>query len=279
VINFVAGSARELGTVLTTSEIPAMLTLIGSSQAGRDLVRDSATSIKRFSLELGGNAPVIVTKNADVASAATNCMAGKMRNCGQICVSPQRVFVERSVHDEFVAVAKSNRRGRQVRHGARRRQHQPHDHARIRGAPGGPGGDALRRAPPWWPAASARPTRPRATISCPRCSPTSPRHARLPRGDLWPPILAIMAYDDLDEPSALGNDTEYGLYSYAWTRDIVEANKIAAASISGRCLSTAAAAASTRPTAASRNRAPAKTAASTAGRVLLLHKSIRLALV
>jgi succinate-semialdehyde dehydrogenase/glutarate-semialdehyde dehydrogenase len=76
-------------------------------QRRRELVRDSATSIKRFSLELGGNAPVIVTRNADVAAAARASMGGKMFNAGQICVSPQRVFVERAVHDEFVAAART----------------------------------------------------------------------------------------------------------------------------------------------------------------------------
>jgi succinate-semialdehyde dehydrogenase/glutarate-semialdehyde dehydrogenase len=159
VINFVAGSASEVGTVLNESPIPAMLTLIGSSQAGRTLVRDSATSIKRFSLELGGNAPVIVTKNADVAAAAGGSMGGKMFNAGQICVAAQRVIVERSVHDEFVAVAKSIAEGAKCGsvfdEGCNTTPLiTPEAVVRMEALVA----DAWRRAPLWWPAASARRT-------------------------------------------------------------------------------------------------------------------------
>ena len=102
VINFVAGDAAEIGTVLCESPIPAMITMIGSTAGGLKMVRDSTTSVKRFSMELGGNAPVIVTPSADLQAAAAHTVGNKMRCAGQTCVSPQRAFVHRSVYDEFL---------------------------------------------------------------------------------------------------------------------------------------------------------------------------------
>ena len=72
VINLVAGDAGEISKTLSSSRIPAMLTMIGSTQGGLEMLRDSATSVKRFSMELGGNAPVIVTPNADLKEAAAH---------------------------------------------------------------------------------------------------------------------------------------------------------------------------------------------------------------
>ena len=228
VINFVAGSARDVSSVLTTSEIPAMLTLIGSSQAGRDLIRDSATSIKRFSLELGGNAPVIVTKNADVAAAAGASMGGKMFNAGQICVSAQRVIVERAVHDEFVAVAKSIADGAKC--GSVYDEDcntnpliTPEAVVRMEALVA----DALEKGATLV-AGGKRPEGiDKGNYFLPTVLTNVTTDMRVFREEIFGPILAVMAYDDLDDAIALGNDTEYGLYSYAWTRDIVEANKIA----------------------------------------------------
>lgn len=106
VINIIAGSASEIAMVLNESNIPKMITLIGSSDTGRNIIRQSATSIKHFSLELGGNAPAIVMQDADIKQAASHITWLKFGNTGQICVSPNRVFVHESIHDEFVREVK-----------------------------------------------------------------------------------------------------------------------------------------------------------------------------
>jgi succinate-semialdehyde dehydrogenase/glutarate-semialdehyde dehydrogenase len=228
VINFVAGSAREVSTVLTQSTIPAMLTLIGSSNAGRELVRDSATSIKRFSLELGGNAPVIVTRNADVAAAARASMGGKMFNAGQICVSPQRVFVERAVHDEFVAAARTIAAGAKCGsvydEGCNTNPLiTPDAVARMEALVA----DALEKGATLVAGGKRPADKAKGNFFLPTVLTDVTTDMRVFREEIFGPILAVMAYDDLDQAIALGNDTEYGLYAYGWTRDIVEANKIA----------------------------------------------------
>ncbi|MGI5917697.1 MAG: aldehyde dehydrogenase family protein [Anaerolineae bacterium] len=228
VINFVVGSAREISSVLTKSDIPAMLTLIGSSNAGRELIRDSATSIKRFSLELGGNAPVIVTKNSDVTAAATASMGGKLRNCGQICVSPQRVFVERSVHDKFVAVAKKI--ADEAKCGAIYETDcdispmiTPESVDRMESLVA----DALSKGATLVAGGKRPDYKKKGYYFLPTILANVTPDMRVFREEVFGPILAVMAYDDLDKAIEMGNDTEYGLYAYAWTRDIVEANKIA----------------------------------------------------
>lgn len=101
VVNIVCGDDEEVGDALSSSTIPALLTLIGSARTGRRIMRNGATSIKRYSMELGGNAPVLVFADADLALAADIVCAVKFGNAGQICVTPNRVYVESSVAEEF----------------------------------------------------------------------------------------------------------------------------------------------------------------------------------
>lgn len=79
------------------------ITFTGSTPVGKHLARESAATLKKLSLELGGNAPFIVFEDADLDAAVEGLMAGKFRNGGQTCVSPNRVFVHDAVHDAFVA--------------------------------------------------------------------------------------------------------------------------------------------------------------------------------
>ncbi len=101
VVNIVAGDDQEIGDTISGSTIPAMLTLIGSSQTGKHVIRAGSTSIKRYSMELGGNAPALVFADADIDLAADIICAVKFGNSGQICVAPNRVMVEDSVAAEF----------------------------------------------------------------------------------------------------------------------------------------------------------------------------------
>jgi succinate-semialdehyde dehydrogenase/glutarate-semialdehyde dehydrogenase len=78
------------------------ITFTGSTPVGKHLARESAGTLKKLSLELGGNAPFIVFADADLEAAVDGLMAAKFRNGGQTCVSPNRVFVQASVHDRFV---------------------------------------------------------------------------------------------------------------------------------------------------------------------------------
>ena len=102
VVNIIAGVDHKIGDVISASPIPALLTLIGSTNVGKHVVRTGATSIKRYSMELGGNAPAIVFADADLNNAADVICGVKFANAGQICVSPNRVFVEHHIAEDFM---------------------------------------------------------------------------------------------------------------------------------------------------------------------------------
>lgn len=101
VINIICGDDAVIGDTLSSSVIPSLITLIGSTQTGLHVMKAGATSIKRYSMELGGNAPAIVCKDANLDLAADIICGVKFANAGQICVTPNRVFVEQSVHELF----------------------------------------------------------------------------------------------------------------------------------------------------------------------------------
>ncbi|TBR41101.1 aldehyde dehydrogenase family protein [Marinomonas agarivorans] len=101
VINIVCGEDGEIGDTLSKSKIPALITLIGSTQTGLHVMKTGATSIKRYSMELGGNAPAIVCADADLDIAADVICSVKYSNAGQVCVTPNRVFVDKSIAAEF----------------------------------------------------------------------------------------------------------------------------------------------------------------------------------
>ncbi|MEQ8517262.1 MAG: NAD-dependent succinate-semialdehyde dehydrogenase, partial [Chromatocurvus sp.] len=102
VINVVAGSARDIGGELTANPIVRKLTFTGSTPVGKSLIEQCAATVKKTSMELGGNAPFIVFDDADLDAAVQGAMVSKYRNAGQTCVCSNRLLVQDSVYDAFV---------------------------------------------------------------------------------------------------------------------------------------------------------------------------------
>ena len=101
-LNIVTGAAREIGGTLTASPVVRKLSFTGSTEVGAMLYRQSAPTIKKLSLELGGNAPFIVFDDADLDAAVAGAIASKYRNAGQTCVCANRLYVQAGVYDAFV---------------------------------------------------------------------------------------------------------------------------------------------------------------------------------
>jgi succinate-semialdehyde dehydrogenase/glutarate-semialdehyde dehydrogenase len=101
VLNIVTGDAVAIGQEMCASPIVKKVTFTGSTEVGRILMRQSADTIKKLSLELGGNAPFIVFDDADLDAAAEGALASKYRNAGQTCVCANRIYVQDSVYDAF----------------------------------------------------------------------------------------------------------------------------------------------------------------------------------
>lgn len=102
VLNIVTGSAELIGAALTSSPIIRKLTFTGSTEIGRLLLSQSAQTVKKTSMELGGNAPFIVFDDADIDAAVNGAILSKFRNTGQTCVCANRIYVQDTVYDTFV---------------------------------------------------------------------------------------------------------------------------------------------------------------------------------
>ena len=103
VFNVVTGSAAEIGSELTSNPIVKKLSFTGSTEVGKVLMSQCAQTVKKLSLELGGNAPFIVFDDADLDAAVEGAIASKYRNTGQTCVCVNRIYVQDSVYDAFAA--------------------------------------------------------------------------------------------------------------------------------------------------------------------------------
>lgn len=220
VINFVAGDAKEIGTTLCESPIPAMITMIGSTSGGLRMVRDSATTVKRFSMELGGNAPVIVAPSADLAAASAHVIGNKMRCAGQTCVAPQRAFVHRSVYQEFLELCtkiasdaqcgtldEQANTGPLIDEASVVRMESLVADAVEKGAKIVCGG--------------ARPADKK--VGCyflPTILTDVTPDMRVFREEVFGPLLALLPYDTEEDAIRMANNTEYGLSSYIWSNDV-----------------------------------------------------------
>ena len=242
VINFVSGSARELGPVLTQSKIPAMLCLIGSSDTGARLIRDSATSIKRFSLELGGNAPFIVTPNAILEEAVDCCIGSQRYVASQNCTGVQRALIHERVYDQFLQQLLEKGQdtrcgtgdepgcnmGPMISRAAVERMQALVDDARSKGARVLLGG-----APPA--------DRQKGYYYLPTVLSDVTTNMRVFQEEIFGPIVTVMPYKTIEEAVALANATEYGLTAYVWSHNTDEIYRYARAlrfgtiSVNGGC--------------------------------------------
>ena len=111
VINVLCGKTEEIGRALTSSTKVRKLTFTGSTRVGKLLAADCAATMKRTTMELGGNAPFIVFADADIDAAVAGAVASKYRNAGQTCICANRILVQDEIYDEFASQADSSSEG------------------------------------------------------------------------------------------------------------------------------------------------------------------------
>ena len=215
VINILAGSGKEVAKVLNESSIPKMLTLIGSYLTGRSIIAQSATSIKHFSLELGGNAPAIVMPDADIEAAAKLIVSLKFSNTGQVCVSPNRVFVHENIHDDFIEYARHYTEAIKLGWGM-----EP-------AADMGPmiSGEDRNRVKSLVSEAlvcggKAPQDKPKGYYFLPTLLDHASMDMRVCREEIFGPVMPVLTFKNRDEVIAEANNTEYGLAAYLFTGNI-----------------------------------------------------------
>jgi lactaldehyde dehydrogenase/glycolaldehyde dehydrogenase len=101
-VNVLCGAGETIGRALVTSPLTQLVTMTGSTAAGKAILADAAALVKPVSLELGGKAPFIVLGDADVDAAVRDAVASRHMNCGQVCIANERTYVQRDIYEPFV---------------------------------------------------------------------------------------------------------------------------------------------------------------------------------
>lgn len=209
VINVLTSTDHGVMKTLLQSDVPALVTMIGSTRGGLEVMTSASTSIKHFSLELGGNAPVLVYPDADVRDAANKVVDLKFANTGQVCVSPNRCFVHESVYEEFVAAAKKRaatvKMGPLISDRARQNVLRFVASAVAAGAKIVCGGKAVKGAGYFMEPTILKNVDTKMQVAC---------------EEIFGPVLPIIKYTDADDEIALANDTECGLAAYVFTTNL-----------------------------------------------------------
>ncbi|TBV10719.1 NADP-dependent succinate-semialdehyde dehydrogenase [Stutzerimonas kirkiae] len=228
VLNVVTGSAGDIGGELTSNSLVRKLSFTGSTEIGRQLMAECARDIKKVSLELGGNAPFIVFDDADLDAAVEGAIVSKYRNNGQTCVCANRLYVQAGVYDAFVeklqAAVGKLKVGNGLEEGvttgplidakalAKVREHI--DDAVAKGARVVSGG---------------KPHALGGGFFEPTILTEVPREALVAREETFGPLAPLFRFDDEAEVIALANDTEFGLASYFYARDLSRVFRVAEA--------------------------------------------------
>lgn len=221
--SLVTGDAKEIGPELTSSPVVRKLSFTGSTHVGALLMRQSADTIKRLSLELGGNAPFIIFDDADLETAVAGALASKFRNAGQTCVCANRIFVQDGIHDRFVARMKEEvarfkvgngleegvTMGPLINEGAVRKVREHVEDALSKGA-----------------SYVSAPLETNGNFATPVVLEGVTTEMRVFSEETFGPLMPIFKFSDEAEVIRKANDTPFGLASYFFTTDMSRAWRV-----------------------------------------------------
>jgi succinate-semialdehyde dehydrogenase / glutarate-semialdehyde dehydrogenase len=222
------GSAREIGGEMTSNSTVRKLTFTGSTEIGTELYRQCAPTIKKLALELGGNAPFIVFDDADLDAAVEGAIIAKFRNNGQTCVCANRLYVQNGVYDEFaekfVLAASRLKIGNGMDEGvalgplidasALTKVEEHVADATAKGARVLMGGQRHELGGTFY----------KATVLA-----DVNRDMVIAGDETFGPVAALFRFDDEADVIAQANDTEFGLASYFYARDLARVFRVSEA--------------------------------------------------
>jgi len=216
VFSVVTGKASAIGEVMTRSPIVRKLTFTGSTHIGAMLAEACAPTIKRVSLELGGNAPLLIFDDADLDTAVETALIAKFRNCGQSCVAANRIYVQQGIRDRFVEAFGAKVAGMKAGDGfddandigplidekAVAKVDEHREDAISRGATLVAGGAS-----------------PGGRISVPTLLSDVPADAKLTSEETFGPLAGVISFATVEDAVRMANDTPFGLAAYLCSSD------------------------------------------------------------
>lgn len=220
-INLINGDPAAMAQVMLDDPRCRKISFTGSTRVGKLLMDGASKTVTRLSLELGGNAPVLIFPDVDVASVAKDAVTWKYRNCGQVCVSPQRFFVHSQMVEEFtgmvadltakVVIGNGLDAGVQMGPLINARQR---DRVEALVADAAAGGAQIVTG-------GQRPAdKPKGYFYQPTVVTGLHETMALYHEETFGPVLPVIPFSDADEALALANNTEYGLAAFVHTRDL-----------------------------------------------------------
>ena len=219
VFSVITGSSRAIGGVLTASMAVRKLTFTGSTEVGRVLAEQCAPTLKKMSLELGGNAPFIVFDDADLDAAVEGAMASKYRNTGQTCVCANRLLVQDGVYDAFMARLKVAVQALKVGNGLEAGVGQGPliDQAAVDKVEELVA-DAVKNGAEV--VLGGRRHALGGTFYEPTILANATDRMRIAREEVFGPVAPVFRFKTEEEAIRMANDTEYGLAAYFYARDV-----------------------------------------------------------
>ncbi|MGE3194190.1 MAG: NAD-dependent succinate-semialdehyde dehydrogenase [Microbacteriaceae bacterium] len=228
VLSVVNGSGSVIGGVLTTHPLVRTISFTGSTEVGRTLMAQSAGTIKRLALELGGNAPLIVFDDADIDTTVKGTIDSKFRNAGQTCVCANRIFVQEGIHDRFVeALARAvadlrvgdgrdpqTQQGPLITQAAVDKVVAHIDDAVSKGATVVTGGGLSDLG---------------GTFFSPTLVTGATPEMLVAHEETFGPLAPVFKFSTEEEAIAMANDTEFGLAGYFFSRDVGRVTRVAEA--------------------------------------------------
>ncbi|MDZ4769567.1 MAG: NAD-dependent succinate-semialdehyde dehydrogenase [Chloroflexota bacterium] len=227
VINVINGDPAAMGAAMLADPRCRKIAFTGSTRVGKLLMDGASQTVTRLSLELGGNAPVLIFPDVDVAAIAQAAVNSKTRNNGQVCIAPQRFLVHSQIAEEFIERAAASMA--KLKLGAGREEAtqvgplinavQRDRLAHLVDESVGMGAQVIT--------GGGRPSEfERGYFYCPTVIAGVTPDMPVYRDELFGPVMPVVAFDDADHALALANDTEYGLAAYVHTRDLNTAIRI-----------------------------------------------------
>lgn len=219
VVNIIPGPEEEIGKVLLQSPLVRKITFTGSTEVGKYLYRESAATLKKLTMELGGHAPLLVFDDADIDSAASGTVAAKFRNNGQTCVCPNRIFVQDTIYESFLGKLKWETEKltlgdaldpksdlTPILHPSAQKKVKHHiEDALSKGARA-----ILKSDHPYGPCILADVT----------------KEMMIFNEETFGPVAAVIRFSSEDEAVSMANDTPFGLASYLFSQDLSRCKRV-----------------------------------------------------